>query len=85
MTAVNRKPFLSMFTVYDSPADYPGRFVVRRFTIGRGSDNHDPVPDPEPMFVGPDLESARDAIPLSADACLHRSPEDEPSIVETWV
>jgi hypothetical protein len=70
-----------MFTIYRSPDDHPGRYVVRRFTIAGG----EPVPDPEPMFVGRSLEAAREAIPPEADTCLSRSPSDEPSILETWV
>jgi hypothetical protein len=72
-----------MYTVYRSPDDHPGRYVVRRFEIVAGST--DPVPDPEPMFIGRSLEAARMAIPPEADACLNRSPGDEASIVETWV
>ncbi|MFI5460428.1 MAG: hypothetical protein ACHRXM_33850 [Isosphaerales bacterium] len=74
---------LSMFTVYHSPDDHPGRYVVRRFSIVAGS--AEPVPDPEPMFVGPSLTAAREAVPPEADACIHRSPDDEASIVETWL
>ena len=51
---------LRLFTIYDSPADFPGRYVVREFGIVAGGD--DPAPDPEPIFVGPDLEAARLAV-----------------------
>jgi hypothetical protein len=72
-----------MWTVYWSPADHPGQFVGRRFTIPRTGG--EPIPDPEPGYVGPSLAAARASIPAAADACLDRSPGDEPSIVETWV
>jgi hypothetical protein len=72
-----------MYTIYRSPDDHPGRFVVRRFSIVAGST--EPIGDPEPMFIGSSLEAACEAIPLEADACLDRNPDDAPSIVETWV
>jgi hypothetical protein len=80
---VSGKPRLAMFTVYRSPVDYVGRLVVRRFSIVAG--NTEPVPDFEPIFVGPSLEAARAAVPPEAGVCFHRSPDDEPSIVETWL
>jgi hypothetical protein len=66
-----------------SPDDHPGRYVVRRFEIRPGV--AEPIGDPEPMFVGRTLAAAREAIPPEAGACLHRSPSDPPSIVETWL
>jgi hypothetical protein len=73
---------LAMYTIFRNPSDHPGRYVVRRFLIAGSAD---PVPDPEPMFIGGSLEAAREAIPLESDFCLNRSPGDAPSIVETWL
>jgi hypothetical protein len=73
-----------MYTVYDSPSDFPGRFVVREFAIRRGV--AEPVATGRVFFAN-GLEGARLVIRKisAADACLARSPEDPPSIVETWV
>jgi hypothetical protein len=74
---------IAMWTIYRSPADHPGQYVVRRFMIPKAGG--EPVPDPEPCFIGRSLAAAREAIPLQADACLQRSPDDERSIIETWL
>jgi hypothetical protein len=71
-----------MWTLYRSPDDHPGLYVVRRWVVPRSGG--DPVPDPEPLYVGRSASEARAAIPSQADAIIHRSPDDEPSIVETW-
>jgi hypothetical protein len=72
---------LEMFTVFYDPLDYPGRYVVRRFRILHG----DAMPDAEPLTVTHSLTAARHAIPDRCDAMLIRSPEDHPSVVETWL
>lgn len=73
---------LSTWTIFASPADAPGRFVVRQFDVVQGQ--ADPVPH-EDATVHFTLESARNAVPDSADVCFQRSPGDDPSIVETWM
>jgi hypothetical protein len=73
---------LSTWTIFASPADAPGRFVVRRFDVVQGQ--ADPVPQDD-VTVHLTLESARNAVPDSADMCFQRSPDDPPSIVETWM
>jgi hypothetical protein len=73
---------LTMWTLYHSPADHHGLYVVRRWVIPQAGG--DPVPDPEPVYFGADLHAARAAIPGEAAACIHRSPSDDPAIVETW-
>lgn len=74
---------LVMFTIYWNPIDYPGMYAVRRWRAI--ADNPEPVPDPEPCYVGDWLAEARNAIPHEANYCMHRSPDDDPSIVETWL
>jgi hypothetical protein len=76
-----RGAWLTMWTVYDNPTDYPGKVVVRRWrAVG-----DEPTPDPEPCYVGDDLSAARQSIPPEANYCLIRSPDDDPAIMETWL
>jgi len=70
------------YTVYENPADFPGRFVVRRWMITRHS--ADPIAVKEPHAVCLTLETARQSIP----AGLYRLPRensDDACIVETWI
>lgn len=71
---------LDIYVVYADPADYPGRYVVRRQTVGRG------VVDiaPEPLGVVDTLEQARHLLPDGLN-WLDRQPGDEPQIVEVWL
>lgn len=73
---------MSTWTIYASPLDRPGRFVVRRFDVVRGE--REPVPD-EDVSVHFTLQSARNAVPRWADACIPRTTGDDPAIVETWM
>ena len=73
---------LRSYTIYRSPGDWPGKYVVRRFSIS--AEHPDPVPDPVPLAVVDTLEQAREAIPLGL-VNIHRYLEDEPQIVETWI
>ena len=71
---------LSMWTVYDHPADHPEGFIARRFEVGKGQ-----------TTATTDTVSASSIIELRAmfDICgmfrLPRHDEDEPPIVETWL
>lgn len=73
---------LSLYTIYKNPTDYPGKFVVRRWSVG----NKDgvPTPDKEPTIVTDDLEKARGVIPFGYNMFL-RNEDDDPKIVETWL
>jgi len=72
-----------MWTVYDRPADYPDKFVARRFDVG--SDGRGPTPS-DSVIVAPDLEMLRYILAFQLHlVCLTRSPEDDPNIVETWL
>ena len=72
---------LTMFTIYLSPMDYPGQFVVREFAIRAGQQ---PAPAAEPLCVVDTLEEARASIPRGMYP-LGRDPGDHESVVETWV
>lgn len=73
---------LSMYTIYESPADYPpGTFVVRKWEIrayGR-------VPVPMEATAFKTLREARESIPRSHHLRTVRSEHDDPCILETWL
>jgi len=74
---------LETFTIFFDPADYPRKWVVRRFVCDKSSPV--PIPDVEPLIVCDLLEDARSVIPERADICFARHANDEPQIVETWM
>lgn len=64
-----------VFTVFNSPKDFPGKYVVRIF------DGKNPL---RLITVSDTLEEARKTIPpmfMRTD----RSEKDDPIIVETWI
>ena len=68
-----------IFTVYFSPKDFPGKYVVRLFDADK------PL---RLITVSDTLEQARATIPQGPPlgfAHMTRSPEDDPVIVETWL
>jgi hypothetical protein len=70
---------LVMYTIYESPRDHPGKFVVRRFVVtGEGAEATAEV------HVRDTLRQARLAVPGGL-ACIPRDPYDEAQIVETWL
>jgi hypothetical protein len=75
------EPFMSTWTIYFNPSDFPGKYVARRHDIfrseaePRASDAH---------FVGDTLDEVRNKLPYGL-ACLHRSDGDEAQIMETWI
>lgn len=71
---------LDLFTVYESPSDAPGMFVVRRWVVVRGES--DALPAEAFQFYT--LDMARAAIPRGR-VSLPREHGDDPTIVETWV
>lgn len=74
---------LSIWTVYDHPADYPDMYVARLFDVTGGGD---PVPTGH-TFAAATLELVRAWIQQVAPGtvCLTRSPEDDPVIMESWL
>lgn len=72
---------LSLWTIYYEPWDMPGvKYAVRRFEITAGQTL--PTDD---VTIASTLVQARRLVPLSADLCIARSPDDDPVIVETWL
>ena len=74
---------LSSWTVYKYPADFPDKFVARRFDGDQPTHEH---------FADKDVEKVREWIfkeALSFDQGsphkLRRSSEDDPVIFEIWI
>ena len=78
MTAT-RKDVLHTYTLYAHPADYPGRYVVRRFACGAFG----VIPDPEPWCVAHTLDAARLSVPRGM-VWHPREETDDPCIVESY-
>lgn len=79
---MNQTPaaILELWTIYENPADYPGRFVVRRWVVrpdGRC------VPD-QSCTDHDSIDAAREKVP-SGLHCLGKLPDDDRAIAETWV
>ena len=69
---------LSMWTVYERPADHPQQYVARRWIA---------IPKAEltsEFLVADDLESLRQKLPAGL-VRMDRNPGDDPVIVETWI
>jgi hypothetical protein len=69
-----------MFTIYQSPDDYPGLFVVRAFLTVDG----EPVPEPGEPGKAHTLVQARALLPQGL-VCFPRDDSDPPSVVEIWI
>jgi hypothetical protein len=74
---MTNETWVRIFTIYESPADSEGRFVVRERDVTAGN-----------VEVGnartaATLEEARALIPEGA-VRFERSPDDDPTIVESW-
>ncbi len=68
-------PRLKIWTVYDSPLDYPGVFVARLWL------NADRT---ESVLTAPTLEGLQALIPPGLYR-MARHEQDDPVIVETWL
>lgn len=69
--------FPPIWTIHDSPADFPNRIVVR---VAYGECV---CPD---VFLVRSIEDAREhVIADGACVCLGRQPDDPPHIVESWI
>jgi hypothetical protein len=72
---------LAIWTIYDSPRDYPGLFVARLFLICKGE--LEPVGTGK-VFLAETLEGVRNQLPPGLYR-MPRDPSDEPAIVESWL
>jgi hypothetical protein len=70
---------LTIWTIYQSPADHPGKFVVRAYDATSAG----PVVRAE-SEVCDTLAQARTRVPCGL-YWMNRNPVDDPTIVETWL
>jgi hypothetical protein len=70
---------LICYTIYDSPSDYPGVHVVRKWVADPAGPQDGGV-----HAVTGTLAEARRSIP-NGYAVMPRDPSDPPSIVEMWL
>lgn len=71
---------LRLFTIYRSPSDFAGHFVVRPWRASAGAVTPGPI-----GCVCDTLGDARMQLRAMGLARLARAPGDDPVIVETWV
>ena len=71
---------LSTWTIYNSPSDYPGFFIARRFEIKAG----DPYPTAE-FRKSVLVDELRQGFIDQGLTVIPRHPTDPPSVVETWI
>jgi len=73
---------VSLFVVYDSPRDYPTRYVIREHFVS--SDGTYGVS--QEAFLFPNLDLAREWLDERGFMQLPNDPaEDDPAIVEVWM
>ena len=68
------------YTIYYSPSDHPGRYVIRKFVL-TGDGYCVPTTDVREALT---LEEARSYVPFGL-ICFHRDERDLPSVVESWL
>lgn len=71
---------LSVWTLYDSPRDAPGMYVLRRHEVGA----HGLRPTTD-AFSSADIEELREIARRMGLHCIERHASDEPQIVESWL
>lgn len=67
---------LAIWTIYRSPSDHPGMWVVRPHYVPGGP--------ARAHYVTSSLEDARRVVPPGL-ICLSRHEDDDPVIYETWI
>ena len=67
---------IEIWTVYDHPSDFPGKYVARLF-IGDKPTNQ--------VIVTKNINSIRAKLAVKGLTCLHRQENDDPKIMETWL
>jgi hypothetical protein len=72
----------SLYTVYESPSDYPGEFVARRWEVG--SAGPEPVATSE-VHRALELDVLRKRFIERGLARVPRAPDDDACIVEVWM
>lgn len=72
-------PGLEMWVIHERPRDCPEGYVVRRWFVAEGREEHDRL-----AFYVATLERARAVVPPGL-AMLPRFGDDDPAIREVWL
>ena len=73
---------LSIFTIYKSPLDYPGKYVARRFLLDKPTNDR---------YIDENLDTVRQWVKYKIELSgtspyrIERNVSDEPHILESWV
>ena len=78
--AARERNALSMWTVYDHPADFKDHFVARRHETSSAIS----VATSD-IIISKDLDVLREAMLFCGLICMTRDPNDDPNIVEVWM
>lgn len=73
---------MNLYTIYDSPTDYPDTYVVRRWEVV--ANEKDPVAK-EVFMVDTDLFKIRTVLLNMGLFLIPRDESDDEKIVETWL
>jgi len=65
---------LPLICIYNSPSDYPGKYVARLWDVDKPTNM---------VAIAESLEEIREAKPPEM-MIVDRLPDDKPEIVETW-
>lgn len=79
-TLPESRSVLSMWVIYEDPADYPGQYVARMHQVGAGT----VAVNPEPVIVAPSLQEVRAVVP-EGKVRLDPQPGEDPKIKEVWL
>lgn len=71
---------LPMWVVYDHPTDYPDHYVARQHVVGLSG-----IESTDRVMQAKTLDSIRTAMTNQGLACITRSDNDDPKIVEVWL
>lgn len=75
----DQPPTLTIWVIYERPADYPNDYVLRPQLASR-----DGVTIPPQAWTSPTLARIRSLVPPGLTR-LPRQPHDDPSIYEVWL
>lgn len=72
---------LNIWTIYDSPSDYPGTYVARKWQVRAGGT----LVATGDSIVIKDLDLLRRTMQAMGLVCFDRHKDDDPVIVEAWL
>lgn len=72
--------WLSLWTVYDHPKDFPHGYIARRWEVTPAGAT--PTGD---IITNPSLELMRVMMEAQGLSCLPRQEDDDPAVLESWL